>query len=658
MPGARVAAVATAVIIAGAAVAQLLLDARLRAAGRPDLTRTTAADAVFIAALLASAAVGVTLLLRRPRHPVGWLFAALAVSIALAAVTESYGLYGLVVRPGDVPGASSAAVISSSLFIVWLTVIALVCSLTPDGEHLSPRWRRASQVMVAAGGVWLALKLISPGPLESPFQAFENPWAITSVNLDPVRLVAALVNNALVLVAACSVIVRFVRARGEARRQLQWMVIAAVPFPALVVVAFAAAAAGNDRLVNIAAAGFVVLLPVGAGLAVTRYHLYDVDRILSRAVTYLIVTALLVGSYVVVVVVVARALGQAAHTSPTATTLATLVAAAAARPIYVAVRDAIDQRFLRRRYDALQQVRSFIADPTQHLDVQDMLRRALQAPELRVGYWVDDRGEWVSETGQSISMDPDAMVVVRGGRTIAAACGGGADRKLLRTVLDEAAPELDNAGLRAAIAMQLEEVRASRERITAAQLEERARIERDLHDGAQQRLLGSAAQMQAALLNGDPERVRAALETAVAEARTTVVDLRSLANGLHPAVLADGGLDAALDDLSGRFPVSVAVSNPGRRYAPLVEATMWFVACEGVANAIKHAAPTAVEIQLEDAGPELRLVVIDDGRGGADPRGGGLRGLADRVEAVGGRLTVSSDGGRGTRLEAVVPCES
>ncbi|HEY3833375.1 MAG TPA: histidine kinase [Acidimicrobiia bacterium] len=460
------------------------------------------------------------------------------------------------------------------------------------------------------------------------------------------------------MVAVVSIIVRFRRARGDARLQLRWMVVAAVPFPVLLALAFAAAVAGNDWLLSVAVAGFVVLLPVGAGLAVTRYHLFDVDRILSRAVTYLIVTGLLVASYVVVVLVVARALGEIARQSATATTLATLVAAGAARPVYVAVRDAIDRRFLRRRYDALHQVRTFVADPSPHVDIQQVLRQALEVPALRVAYWIDERSEWVSEDGRAVLIDDDAVIVTRGVRTIAAASDGGDDRRLLRIVLDEAAAELDNAGLRAAIATQLEEVRASRERIAGAHLEERRRIERDLHDGAQQRLLGSAAQMQAALLNGETERLRTALQSGVAEARATVVELRALANGLHPSVLADGGLAAALDDLSARFPVSIAVSTPGRRYPAIVEATMWFVACEGIANSIKHAQATHIDVRLDESGRELELIVVDDGRGGADPKGSGLRGLEDRVEAAGGRLVVTDNEPNGTRLEAVLPCES
>ena len=613
---------------------------------------------MWVTAWLASAGVGAILLVRRPSHPVGWLFAALAATIALIAASEAYASYGLFIDPGSLPGAEFAAVLANSLFIVVFVLLGLVCSLTPDGRYLSGRWRRASHVMVAATGLWFALRLISLEQLDPPFASVEIPWAVTSPVLTAVRAVAATVSNALVVAAAVSLVIRMRRAEGETRRQLRWIAIAAVPVAALLVAAFVAVYTGHEALTNAAAAGIVVLIPVGAGLAVTRYHLYDVDRIFSRAVTYLIVTALVIGTYVAVVFVVARVIGQAAGRSPTAITVATLVAVAAARPVYIAVRDAVDRRFQRRRYDALRQVRAFIADPGPNPRVESVLREALADSELLVAYWDTEREGWVTEDGHAADVGANALVVDRGGRTVAAVTTGCDDLATARAVLDEAAPELDNAGLRAAVAVQLEQVRASRERIAEAQIDERRRIERDLHDGAQQRLLGTAAQMQAALLNGDPERLRAALELGVCESRNAVAELRALANGLHPAVLEDGGLPTALHDLSSRLPVSVAVSDPGQRYPPLVEATLWFVACEAVANATKHAASTSVAVRLDDLGGELRLVVEDDGCGGADPGGPGLRGLADRVEAAGGQLTIVSDPSVGTRVEAVVPCGS
>jgi signal transduction histidine kinase len=655
MRAARVTAAATIAFSVALLVVIASFDRKFAATGRDDL-QVSGTDLVWITAWLASAGVGAILLVRRPSHPVGWLFAALSATIAIIGASDAYASYGLLVDPGSLPGAASVAVIFSSLFVIVFVLLALVCSLTPDGRYLSNPWRRASHVMVAASGLWFGLRLISSQSMDAPFAAVENPWAVASPVLTTVRTVASTVSNALVVAAAVSLVVRMRRADGEARRQLRWITIAAVPVAALLVIAFVAVYTGHEALVNAAAAGIVVLIPLGAGLAVTRYHLYDVDRILSRAVTYLIVTALVIGTYVAVVFVVARVIGQAAGRSPTAITVATLVAVAVARPVYVAVRDLVDRRFQRRRFDALRQVRAFIADPGPNPKVETVLQQALADSELRVAYWDTERARWVTEDGRAAEVGPDAFVVDRGGRSVAAVTTRCDDSAMARAVLDEAAPELDNAGLRAAVAVQLEQVRASRERIAEAQIDERRRIERDLHDGAQQRLLGTAAQMQAALLNGDPERLRAALELGVCESRHAVAELRALANGLHPAVLDDGGLPTALEDLSSRLPVSVAVSDPGQRYPPLQEATLWFVACEAVANATKHAPSSRVAIRLDDLGDELRLVVEDDGCGGADPGGPGLRGLADRVEAAGGRLTIVSDPSAGTRVEAVVPC--
>jgi signal transduction histidine kinase len=229
---------------------------------------------------------------------------------------------------------------------------------------------------------------------------------------------------------------------------------------------------------------------------------------------------------------------------------------------------------------------------------------------------------------------------------------------VVEAVAAEALTELENARLRAAITLQLVEVRASRARIAAAQLAERRKIERNLHDGAQQRLLALALQLRAAEVNQNPERVRAALGGAVDGLQLAIQDLRDLANGLLPASLADGGLAAAFEDLVSRTPVPVKLRATERRYPVPIEETAWFITCEAVANAVKHAAPCSVEISVEQAGDRLRLVIEDDGLGGADPRGSGLRGIADRAEAVGGCLTVGELPGRGTIITAELPCAS
>jgi signal transduction histidine kinase len=235
---------------------------------------------------------------------------------------------------------------------------------------------------------------------------------------------------------------------------------------------------------------------------------------------------------------------------------------------------------------------------------------------------------------------------------------GSVDAELAEAVCREATPELENAMLRARITMQLDEVRESRARIATAHVTERRRLERNLHDGAQQRLLALALELRAAQVNGTPERLEQGVSAAIEELQAAVLELRELANGLHPAVLQSQGLPGAIEDLASRFPVEVELHGlDGRRFSEDIEAAAWFIACEGVANAVKHASAAHIGVDLAAENGILTVRVTDDGVGHVDPGGRGLRGLADRTEAAGGRLTVESAAGR-TTLTGELPCGS
>jgi signal transduction histidine kinase len=220
---------------------------------------------------------------------------------------------------------------------------------------------------------------------------------------------------------------------------------------------------------------------------------------------------------------------------------------------------------------------------------------------------------------------------------------------------------LENERLNAELRAQLEEVRASRARLVGAADAERRRLERDLHDGAQQRLiaLALAISLTREQANGNPE-LRDTLHQAAREAQLALTELRELARGLHPSILSEAGLGAALDSLAERSTLPVSICGAcGGRMPDDVEATAYFVVSEALANAAKHSEGSAVQIRLRLLESHLIVEITDDGVGAADPtRGSGLRGLSDRVAAIGGTLRIASPAGVGTTLTAEMPCES
>ncbi|WP_345465579.1 GAF domain-containing sensor histidine kinase [Actinoallomurus oryzae] len=206
------------------------------------------------------------------------------------------------------------------------------------------------------------------------------------------------------------------------------------------------------------------------------------------------------------------------------------------------------------------------------------------------------------------------------------------------------------------------ELAASRARVVAAGDEARRRIERDLHDGVQQRLIALGIELRLAESEVSPEdeRLRERLSQAVSGLMSIVDDLREIARGIHPAILSRGGLEAALGTLARRSAVPVTLDvDVGRQLGERVEVTVYYLVCEALTNAVKHANPSRIRVGLRTEGPVLWLSVRDDGTGGADPaRGTGLIGLRDRVEALGGSVCLTSPPGRGTTFSASIPIDS
>jgi signal transduction histidine kinase len=301
--------------------------------------------------------------------------------------------------------------------------------------------------------------------------------------------------------------------------------------------------------------------------------------------------------------------------------------------------------------------------------VRDALARALRDDTLEIAFWLPDQKEYVDAAGRRVEIpgngDRAVTKLDNDGEPVAALIH---DPSLLNdpTLIDAAAAaarlSLENARLHAETRAQLAEVQASRARIVTAADEERRRIERDIHDGAQQRLVALGLQLRTAQrqlgLTGDAELDKL-LDSTVRELQGAVDELRELARGVHPAILTEEGLGAALESLAARTPLPVTLETFDDRLPQPVEATAYFVACEALANVGKHASASRATVLARRRDGRVDVIVEDDGVGGArTDDGSGLRGLVDRVEALGGRLTVDSRAGAGTRIVAEIPCES
>jgi signal transduction histidine kinase len=302
-------------------------------------------------------------------------------------------------------------------------------------------------------------------------------------------------------------------------------------------------------------------------------------------------------------------------------------------------------------------------------DLERALSRTLRDQSLRVGRWDAATNRYVGAGGDTVVIPADgsgrtATLLQRGGKPLAAIVHDEAlleEGELLNSVAAAARLAVENEGLHAEVRAQLADVRASRARIVVAADAERRRLERDLHDGAQQRIVSVCLDLKLAARSlgedADPT-LRSTIADAAQELQVALSELRELARGIHPAILTEEGLGPALQSLTerARVPTQLVFDVPGR-LRPTIEATAYFVASEALANVAKHSQATRASIAVKHCDGHLQLEVVDDGVGGADlARGSGLRGLVDRVGAVDGDLAVVTAPGQGTRVRAEIPC--
>ncbi|HEX4698888.1 MAG TPA: histidine kinase [Actinomycetes bacterium] len=611
----------------------------------------------YVVATIACWLVGVVLTGRAFEQPAGWAFLGLGTSLAWSGLTDVYAELALVWRP-DLPAGPLVATLSDTSFVWWFVFLALVLQLTPPARASSRLQRSLPRVTVAAGLVYQVTALLRSTHLDSPHEDLISPWAVDHLS----GLVSAVASMAVILVGLCLIasavgLVRaWRRSEGQTRQQLLWLVAGALPLPPCVIASFAVSYAGHPDVAGYLMSAAIIALAAGAALSVLRYRLYDVERVVTDSAGYAIASAAVIVSFVVVVVVVSRTTPIDAS-SQLPTILATLAGAGTARVAYVWGRKAVERRINRERFDALETVRTGLTTATPDLDA--LVTAALQDPGARILYPADG-GTWVTSGGREISPGPDAVDLRRRGAVTARIefDPRHSERTVVEAVAHEVAAEIDNVALRAELARQVELISESRSRLATAHLEERRRIERDLHDGAQQRLLAIALQLQSAQVNGRTTILRVEVDRAIAQLGLTVQELRNLAGGLQPAALAGGGLLAAVVDLASRLPLNVTYHVVDQRFPASIEGAAWFVIAEATTNVVKHADVLDVSITVMCERSVVRVTVADRGVGHASTRGTGLQGLADRVSALRGCLRVTENLPHGTIVEAELPCGS
>jgi hypothetical protein len=348
------------------------LDHLSRQAGRPDLAQLTLGAFVGpVLSLVSATTVGAVLASRRPGHPVGWLLLVLGLSLAWGGVAPAYAAYGLLARPGALPAAHAVARNYSITVVTAQTALSFVLLLTPTGSLPSPRWRWWARVTAAAAAILLVALAVASGPLDPQYQVLGGPFDVRGQSgaLLVVNQLALAFTTLAVVVGAGSLVVRFRRATGVERLQLRWVAWAAALAVLGAVVALGGVAVGATAVVTWALSTCLALLPVALGAAILRYRLYDLDHILSRTLTYGLLTLLLGGGYAVVVLGLGQLLGR---DSSLVVAGATLAVAGVFQPARRRVQQVVDRRFNRRRHDAAQTIAAFSARLHQQIDLDTL----------------------------------------------------------------------------------------------------------------------------------------------------------------------------------------------------------------------------------------------------------------------------------------------
>jgi signal transduction histidine kinase len=661
MKGGKALAWGLAAVACAAIPAILLLNA-----GAGEYSEGSVANIAGPMAILTSVAVGLVVALKRPSNPIGWVLLGNGLVLGLSGgLPVPYAGYALE-HPDTLPGGRFAAIWDTSAWPLLFAGVVAIAFVFPEGRLPSPRWRPIVIGGAVAFGLTVLGGLLSGQALEAPFEKVA-PYAVLPDSISgSMQGLGLLGMFATFVAAAVAVVSRFRGSEGELRSQMKWVAYAAALIPLAIVVGTIDSGNGLATLLSLMAV--LIAIPAAIGIAVLRYRLYEIDRLINATLVYGALTVLLAAAFVAVALGGGVLIGGG---SAIPTAAATLGVTLAFRPLRTRVQTVVDRRFNRARYEGLQQVDRFLGDlhvgQAEPEGIGEVLAEAASDPSLRLFFWLPHDEAHADAAGRLVPELPASPAgrtpVRRGELQLGTVVHDPAlrDRSgLLDPVILRAGLAIEIARLRVEVRRQLSEVEQSRTRIVTATYEERRRLERDLHDGAQQRLVSLGLDLrhvQHELGEASGGDAKATLDSVVAGLAEAIEELRELARGVRPAAL-DDGLAAALSELAARAPIRTEVDATSERFDNEIEAAAYFVASEALTNAVKHASGSQVVLRANRDNGNLVVSVSDDGRGGAAPgSGSGLTGLGDRVAALGGRLDLRSDGS-GTALVAEFPCES
>ncbi|MBW3579135.1 MAG: hypothetical protein KY462_15655 [Actinobacteria bacterium] len=650
---------------------------------RADLEETV----VLGLSLLGFAVLAAMLVRRHPTNPMGWLFAA----IAIVASTFSLGAYGeYAVTHGQ---HDALAVLGFWLNAwLWIPLLSLLFVFTPllfpTGRLLSRRWRwlvwivTVDLAIISIDGM-LAAKLVGQ---ENPDLVIDNPIGVEGFpHFQDVSTAGALfvVFLASVVAAFLSLVIRYRRSRGEERLQLKWFVFAVALIP--LSMPFETVPIVSPVMFSL----IFLSLPVAIGVAIFKYRLYDIDVVISRTLIFAGLAAFITGIYVAIVVGVGTLIGAGDDPNLALSIVATALVAVAFQPVRERLTKVANRLVYGKRatpYEVLSRFSSHLGETVATEQTLEQMARLLAegTGAARAQVWLKAGGQMRTAASWPSDAAPDLAPVVAddgslpefaqvdlavpighqdqllGALTLTKKRGESinpTEHKLVEQLAAQAGLVLKNVQLTADLLARLEELRESRRRLVAAQDDERRRLERDLHDGAQQQLVALKIKLGIAKTLAEREqapRTAALVGQVAGDADDAVATLRELAHGIYPPLLAAEGLAVALQGQARKAAIRVTVTADGiGRYPQEVEAAVYFCVLEALNNTAKYANATHATVTLTDTDGDLTFAVTDDGTGfraATTPYGQGITNITDRLHALGGEAEIRSAPGEGTTI--------